>query len=38
MKLASNQIQLSLLYPFALENGLVDACRALDAEAAYTYT
>ena len=30
--LASNQIQLSLLYPFALENGLVDACRELDAE------
>ena len=31
-RLASNQIQLSLLYPFALENGLVDACRELDAE------
>jgi len=28
--LVSNQIQLSLIYPFALQNGLVDTCRELD--------
>jgi pyridoxine 4-dehydrogenase len=28
--LSSNQIQLSLIYPFALSNGLVDACKELD--------
>lgn len=27
--LSSNQIQLSLLYPYALENGLMDACNEL---------
>lgn len=29
IKLTSNQIQVSLIYPFALENGLVDACQEL---------
>jgi pyridoxine 4-dehydrogenase len=31
-RLTSNQVQLSLLYPFALDNGLLEACRDLDAE------
>ena len=28
--LSSNQIQVSLIYPYALNNGLVDACKELD--------
>jgi len=30
--LVSNQIQMSLIYPFALENGLVDTCKELGVD------